>query len=120
MKRAAVILLAIAAALAAPVRQACGTTCVEPPATVATPPPCHETAETRAPQPDPEAAHCTHDHSGSIRPALRAALPDLTAQPAMIDTQPVVITTTIVAASPRAPAGLSPGSPPIRLISLRI
>lgn len=128
MRRAAAILLVLVAALAAPLRQACGTTCVHAPvaATVRVPTPeassdaasCHKPEP--APEPEPAATHCTHDHSGSLRPAFRAATVEASNQPALFEAAPVFFAPLLRIEVASASTGLSPGSPPLRILPLRI
>lgn len=128
MRRAAAIMLVLVAALAAPLRQACGTTCVDAPEAAAVMAVTHETSSDAAschkpepaPDPEPAAAHCTHDHSGSLRPAFRAATVEAANQPALFEAPPVAFTLLARIEVARASTGLSPGSPPLRILPLRI
>jgi hypothetical protein len=88
-----VLVLTLMAVSISPLRQLCGLTCTEPHAAAvqsvdiqsAAPVaelPCHKPAEPEpAPPPAPDAEHCTHDHTGSLRPATRAAIDAAASQP---------------------------------------
>lgn len=121
VRRAATLVLVLIAAFAAPIRQACGSACIEPPAAeqhAAAASSCHKPELPPEPEPAPE--HCTHDHTASLNASPRFAIAASADQPAqlpVIDT-PMLYVALELAAVPRS--GLSPGSPPIRLIALRI
>jgi hypothetical protein len=117
VRRATVVALAFIAALAAPVRAACGATCVQPePAEVVRPSAsaCHETAAKSQPA-DTPAGHCSHDHSTSVRPAPKAGGDIVTLQPVALAPTAAPHPIAFIVA-PAMPAGdTSRGSPPLRL-----
>jgi len=128
VRRAAAILLVLVAALAAPLRQACGTTCVDAPEAAAVMAVTHEASSDAAschkpepaPAPEPATAHCTHDHSGSLRPGFRAAMVEAANQPALFEAAPVSFALLTRVEVAHSSTGLSPGSPPLRILPLRI
>ena len=119
-------MLVLIAALAAPVRQACGTTCVEgnaepAPVSANAAGACHKPEAAPSPvTPEPDADHCTHDHSSSVRPSVRGALADTVTQPALFDARPEFDAAIVATVAPPLSNDLSPGSPPLRIITLRI
>ncbi|HUF24378.1 MAG TPA: hypothetical protein VMN81_09645 [Vicinamibacterales bacterium] len=120
MKRAAIAVLALVAGLAAPLRQACGTECAgvtAPSAAAASAEaPCHNPV----PVPEqPEAEHCTHDHSTSLRPAPRLAV-DVCGQPAVLPAPSLGEPVLVASSASRPVTGLAPGSPPVLIVPLRI
>jgi hypothetical protein len=122
--RIGIVALALIAAFAAPVRAACGATCVEPPAVEIAPaePACHEVARSHAGDPAaPEAGHCSHDHSASVRPAPRAAAADAAPAAVALLASPALDAPILVAATvDPPPPGSTRGSPPARLLQLRL
>ena len=117
--------LALVAAFAAPVRQACGSSCIEADAAAAiartVEPPagsCHKPEAPPEPRPSPE--HCTHDHSASLQSSTRvAAASDADGAADIARAIAQIIHIASVTMAPADP-NISPGSPPIRIITLRI
>lgn len=125
MRRIGIVALAVIAAFAAPVRAACGATCVEPPAVEIAPaePACHEAARGHATEPAApgDADHCSHDHSASVRPATRPTAADVATAAAALPVSPARVTPVLIATAVDAPpSGSTRGSPPARLLQLRI
>lgn len=118
-------MLALIAGVVAPVRAMCGTTCAVPAevvTTVAPAPTCHEAAETQSvPEQNDAADPCSHDHSASVRPAVRPVATDAApvqfALGALVPVFDIPHIETVVHVSPHR---LTRGSPPARLRPLRI